>query len=163
MKHILIFLTIGVSILILATRKSALDIVLLSTVNYSSEQVGNRFLEVEESRLPISPKDLVQPGVITIIYFHDIKCPGCLKMDRDMEDFVKIRPDVAIRKIAMSVDGDAYNKAIRDYRWKIYSAPCILIFGKNGKLIAADEKLNFAGSELLREWMEKEFERNLGK
>jgi hypothetical protein len=77
-------------------------------------------------------------------------------MDLNLVDFLRLRPDVAVRKVSMTAQGDAYYKAIRDFKWKIWMSPGIFIFDKKGKLIAADEGTDFSGGELLDEWMEKE-------
>lgn len=158
MKHIIVFGLIAASILFFATRKSDLDKLLVPVTVYSEEQVGNRFVE-PPTTLPTTPSSVAEYGVFTIVYFHDDQCPGCMKLDKDLVDFSQVRPDVAIRKVRMRVDGDAYWTAIRDYQWKIYASPCILIFGTNGKLIAADIGTDYDGTELLYKWMKKELEK----
>jgi len=149
MRHIVVLLIVALGIYLLATRKSDLDILMAPVANYAEAQVGNRFVEVDRDKLPITPKDLAESGVVTVVYFHDDTCYGCGRLDRDLNDFLRVRPDVAVRKVRMSLNGDAYYQAIKDYQWKIYTAPCILIFGKDGKLIAADERTNSTGQDLL--------------
>ena len=115
MRHLVVLLSLALGIYFLATKKSDVDILMVPATNYTKEQVGNRFVEVAQDRLPIKPKDLAEYGVITVVYFHDDTCPGCQKLDRDLDDFMHVRPDVAIRKVRMSLNGDAYYKAIKDY------------------------------------------------
>jgi hypothetical protein len=91
-----------------------------------------------------------------VVYFHDKICPGCAQLDQNLSSFLKIRPDVAVRKIAISVGSDAYSDAIYAYQWRIYMTPCILIFDPNQKLIAADDKTDSTGQDLLEEWIWRE-------
>lgn len=159
MRHIAVFLVLALSIYFLAVKKSDLEILMVPATDYSQEHVGNRFVDVDPRRFPMTPAGLAERGVITVVYFHDDTCPGCLKLDRDLEDFLRVRPDVAVRKVRMSLDGDAYYQTIRNYQWPVYMAPCILLFGKNGKLIAADKKTNSDGQDLLEEWIYEELRR----
>jgi hypothetical protein len=156
LKHIFVFILLAFAIYFLAIRKSDLDVLMVPATNYTDAQVGNRFIEVDPNRLPITPQQLAEPGVITVVYFHDETCPGCLQLDQNLNEFLAVRPDVAVRKIRISLGTNAYSKSIRDYQWKIYMAPCILIYGKNGKLIAADDRTNSAGQDLLETWITKE-------
>lgn len=159
MKHVLAFVALAAAIFFFATRKSDLDILMVPAANFTQEQVGNRFVEIDPRLLPTTPGFFAERGVVTVVYFHDDQCPGCLQLDKNLIDFLRVRPDVAVRKISMSLNGDAYWKAIHDYQWRIYMAPCILIFGKNGKLIAADDKTDASGYDLLMTWMNKELEK----
>ena len=159
MKHVFVFVLLAVGIAYLAIRKSDLDILMIPVTGYTEEQTGNRFVEVDPVKLPISPRDLAEYGVVTVVYFHDDTCHGCRTLDRELEDFLRVRPDVAVRKVRLSLNGDAYYDAIKNYRWKIYMAPCVLIFGKNGKLIAADDRTDSSGQELLEEWISKELKK----
>lgn len=156
MRHLLVLLLLVVGIVYFATHKSDVDKLMVPVTGYTEAQTGNRFVQVDESLLPVTPHYLAVPGVTTIVYFHDKNCGACIQMDRNLVDFLRMRPDVAVRKVSMTVEGDAYYKAIRDFKWKVYMSPGILIFDKKGKLIAADEGTDFSGGALLDEWMEKE-------
>lgn len=160
MKRIAVFILLASGIYLLANRKSDLDNLMIPVTNFTEAQVGNRFVEIDQANLPTTPDRFAEPGVITVVYFHDDTCPGCSQLDRNLDDFLRVRPDVAVRKIRISLDGDdAYYKAIKNYRWKIFAVPCILLFGKSGTLIAADERINGAGQDLLEEWIGKELEK----
>ena len=159
MKHIIVLVLVAAGILYLATRKSTLDVLMTPETHYTAQQTGNRFVDVDPAILPVSPDHFAESGVITVVYFHDDTCPGCRSLDQELDAFLRVRPDVAVRKIAMTLNGDAYYDVIRNYRWRVYTAPCILIFGKNGELIAADDRTDSAGQDLLEEWMSKELER----
>lgn len=164
MKHVLVFITVALAIYFLAIKKSDLDILMVPVTNYTEAQTGNRFVELEPSQFPTTPKQLAEYGVITVVYFHDENCSGCRQLDQNLTDFLSVRPDVAVRKVSMSPEPRyGYAQAIRNYQSKIYMAPFILIFGKNGKVIAADDKLDGAGYELLQEWIARELNKAANK
>lgn len=156
MKHLLALLLLVAGIVYFATYKSAVDKLMVPVTGYTEAQTGNRFVELDRALLPVTPHYLAVPGVTTIVYFHDKNCAACLQMDVNLADFLRQRPDVAVRKVSMTVEGDAYYQAIRDFKWKVWMAPAILIFDKKGKLLAADDGTDFSGGELLDAWMEKE-------
>lgn len=159
MKHVLVFVALGLAIYILAIKKSDLDLLTIPATNYSEVQVGNRFVDIEPSELQMTPKQFSVPGVTTVVYFHDDKCSGCLQLDQSIPAFLVARPDVAIRKVRMELGSNGYSKAIKKYQWPIYMAPTILIFDKNSKLIAADEKTDSSGQDLLEKWITRELEK----
>ena len=156
MKHLLALLLLVAGAVYFATHKSEVDKLMVPVTGYAEAQTGNRFVEVDQALLPVTPHYLAVRGVATIVYFHDNNCAGCVTMDQNLADFLRLRPDVAVRKVSMTVEGDAYYKAIRDFQWKVWMSPGILVFDKKGKLIAADDGTDFSGTELLEEWMEKE-------
>ena len=153
MKHIVIFIVIASSIFFLAIRKSDLDKLMVPVTGYSEAQVGNRFVDIDPSRLPIAAKELAEPGVTTVVYFHDSQCHGCRQLDQNLTDFLRVRPDVAVRKVSISPGKNGYSDAIRNYRIRIYMTPFILVFGSNGKLIAGDDRTDGPGYDLLEKWM----------
>lgn len=156
MKHILVLVVLALSIVFLVFKKDKVSVLKEVTAQYTAEQVGNRFVDIDPSQLPITPRALAEPGVTTVVYFHDETCPGCRILDRNIADFLLTRPDVAVRKVAIKLDGNAYYSAIKNYQWPIYMSPTILIFDKNLNLIAADKKTDSSGQDLLEEWIEKE-------
>ena len=156
MKHWLIVLALLGATLFLATRQSAVERLMVPVTGAAAARGGSQFVQIDPGLLPVTPSYLAEPGTHTIVYFHDKTCENCAKMDQDIEDFLKLRPDVAVRKVSISVEGDAYYKAIRDFQWKVYMSPSFVIFDRKGKLMAADEALDDSGSELLHEWMVKE-------
>lgn len=156
MKHWLVVLALLGGALFLATRESAIERLMVPVTGAAAARGGSKFVAVDPLLLPVKPGFLAEPGTATIVYFHDKTCENCAKMDQDIDDFLKLRPDVAVRKVSISVEGDAYYKAIRDFQWKVYMSPSFIIFDRKGKMMAADEALDDSGSELLHEWMVKE-------
>lgn len=162
MKHFLVMLILAGGALFFATKKSPVEKLMIPVTGPAAASGGSKFAVIDPAVLPVTPSFLAVPGVTTIVYFHDKNCVNCIKMDVDVDDFLRLRPDVAVRKVSIAVEGDAYYKAIRDFQWKVYLSPSFVIFDKNGKMIAADEGTDDAGSELLTEWMVKEAEKAAG-
>jgi hypothetical protein len=158
MRHVLVFAAFAAAIAFFATRKSDVDRLMVPVKVYSAQQVGNQFVNLDPRVLPVTPQFLAVRGVTTIVYFHDKTCANCIKMDQDIDDLLRLRPDVAVRKVSISVEGDAYYKAIRDFQWKVYMSPSVIIFDPQRKLVAADEGTDDTASELLYAWMRKESE-----
>jgi hypothetical protein len=159
MKHAVVFVVLAAAIAYFGLKKSAVDKLMVPVTQYTAEQAGNRFVDIDPALLPVSPAYFAVPGVTTVVYFHDETCHGCVSMDRNISDFVRIRPDVAVRKVRISLNGNAYYNAIKDFKWKIFVMPCILVFDRDGTLIAGDERTDVAGSDLLEEWMAREAEK----
>lgn len=156
MKHVFAFVLIAAGIYYLAVRKTELDVLMVPVANYTEAQVGNRFVETEPESLPVEPWQLAESGVISVVYFYDENCPSCRNLDRNLADFLRMRPDVAVRKVRVGPNESDYAKANRDYRWRVFMSPCILIFGKDGRLIAADDRTDTTGQKLLYKWMNEE-------
>lgn len=163
MRHWLVLAILGAALAWLILKPSELDRLVklpsAQSLARAAQPGGNTFVTVSEAVLPVTPHFFTVPHRTTVIVFHDLTCPGCARLDRDLEDFTKLRPDVAIRKIHITLDGNAYYSAIHNFRWPIFLMPCVLIFDEDGKLIAADYKTNADGGDLLDRWMQREAER----
>lgn len=159
MKHLAVIATLLLAIWFLAFKKSDLDLLLAPAENYAESQVGDRFVELPSGSFPVTPDRLAEPGVTTIVYFRDEACSGCRELDRDLQTLLRVRPDVAVRKVAIRPGENGYSQAIWKYQWRIYMAPCVLLYGKTGKLIAADDRTDAAGYDLLMEWIRREVTR----
>lgn len=160
MKHVLVFALVALGIYYLAIRKTDLDVLMVPVANYTEEQVGNRFVEIDPERLPIAPWQLAESGVITVVYFYDEQCPSCRVLDGNLADFLRVRPDVSVRKVRVGPEEKDFAKANVDYQWRIFMSPCILIFGKGGKLIAADDRTETTGQKLLYKWINAELRKD---
>jgi hypothetical protein len=156
MKHLLVVAALLFGIYWLGFKKSDLERLLVPVGVYAESQVGERFIEPDAVPFPTTPDQLAESGVTTIVYFRDDDCSGCRDLDRDLAALLRVRPDVAVRKVAIRPGENGYSEAIRKYRWRIYMSPCILIYGENGKLVAADDGTDSAGYDLLMEWIRRE-------
>lgn len=163
MKHWVVFATLASLLAWLVLKPSPLDQVSkppsARSLAQAVEPGGNSFVDVPETILPVTPYYFAVPHRTTVLVFHDLTCPACVRLDRDLQDFTRLRPDVAIRKVHINLDGNAYYGAIQHFRWPIFLMPCVLIFDERGKLIAADYKTSDEGGVLLTRWMQREAER----
>lgn len=159
MKPILVFAGLAAAIGWLVLAPSTLDKLSARPKTYLTDVADNAFVEVDRTRLPVTPAYFSVAGRITVVVFHDATCEGCITLEHDLEDFHKLRPDVAIHKIRIPPAGKGYYTAISDYSWNIYMAPCVLIYDRNGKLLVADKAYDSPGHDLLYEWMTREAER----
>ncbi len=156
MKHIAVIAALIGAIWFLAFRKSDLDMLMIPAQNYAESQVGDRFVDLGPANFPVTPDRLAELGVTTVVYFRDEGCSGCHDLDKDLAALLRVRPDVAVRKVAIKPGNNGYSEAIRKHQWRIWMAPCILLFSKSGKLIAADDRTDTAGYDLLVEWIRRE-------
>lgn len=145
MKHVAVFAALGAAILWLAFKPSTLDELAYLDPVANVGEGRNIFVEADPAKLPVTPAYFAVPGHLSVVVFHDKDCGACIALERSLVDFSRNRPDVAIRKVDIALDvGDrspAYYTAIANYQWALYAAPTVLIYGADGKLIAADEKL----------------------
>lgn len=106
--------------------------------------------------------NLAVPGRITIVEFYTESCPGCQKLERQYVRFLKVRPDVAIRRVQMPDDWQP-EWAKRKFGLTIASTPHVLIFNANGKPVARDDGNDKAGFTLLYAWMNAELRKQWDK
>jgi len=99
--------------------------------------------------------DLPVPGLMTIVEFYTESCPGCKKLKSQYKRFLKVRPDVAVRRVRMPDDWQP-DWAKRQFGLMIGSTPHVLVFNENGEPVAMDEGENKAGFTMLYAWMNAE-------
>ena len=136
-------------------RPSKMEYLVKSKAPVDPEKSGLVLVSIPEDELPIFSDRLAFIGLVTVLYFRDPNCPGVSILDRNLIDFLKYRPDVAVRQIALEPSRNGYLKAIRGYRLNIWTSPFIVIFDKAGKVLASDNKLVSDGAELLDAWIYK--------
>lgn len=136
-------------------RPSKMEYLVKSKAPVDPEKSGLVLVSIPEDELPIFSDRLAFRGLVTVLYFRDPNCPGVSILDRNLIDFLKYRPDVAVRQIALEPSRNGYLKAIRGYRLNIWTSPFIVIFDKAGKVLASDNKLVSDGAELLDAWIYK--------
>lgn len=164
MKHWLVFAVLGLAIAILALKPSAVDKLLHSRPRAAVPPGENIFAEVNPDLLPVTSSHFKMWKRPTVVVFHDKNCPATRQLDRELEEFSRVRPDVAIRKVRISPDTKggkrmAYNQAIEDYRRNIWMTPTVVIYDENGKFVEGDDKLDTSGSDVLYKWMAREAQR----
>lgn len=155
MKHLVIFLLIATGIIYLATHKSDVQRLMKPGASLSSNLGGERIVDLDPKAGPINTASLSVPGTITVIYFRDPECPACIVADRNLVDFAKVRPDIAIRKINLGKDWSPQQWSKATGR-KIWMTPLFLIYDQNGRPVAEDDANDTTGQDLLYKWMNEE-------
>ncbi len=98
---------------------------------------------------------LAEPGQITVVEFYTTWCPTCKKLNQVYQSFVKVRPDVAIRRVQMK---DKWHTAWakKQYGLDITGTPHVLLFDQQGKLVSQDNGNNRPAYHELYQWMQDE-------
>lgn len=108
------------------------------------------------SRVPILDRDYAVPGHYTIIEYRQKGCPECARLDRDLERFLALRKDVAVRKIDLAAHWSDQT-TLRDFHRRVWFTPFVVIYGADGKQIRADDGGKRRAAYLLYDWLKSEF------
>jgi hypothetical protein len=157
-KHVLVLAVIAFGVYYFGFRSMELDLLLKPVPVKSAESVGERFVDPDYSRRPIDDRDFAENGHITVVYYHLTTCPGCQKLDADLKELRRLRPDVAVRKIALAMDWSTEGM-LRDFRREVGQTPFVVIYGPNRKIVAADKGRNEKAFGLLYAWINAELKR----
>ena len=152
-QHAIVFGFICTGVYVSFNHQSELDKLLEIKSSLSAEIGGVR--EMQGASIRFDAYDYVVPGAYTILYFYSNSCPGCKRLNTDLNQFVDVRRDVAVRKFDLGNDwsGDyAYNT----YKLKIGKTPFIHIYDPSGELIVEDIGFGKEGLDLLYKWMNAE-------
>lgn len=152
-QHVIVYLSIAVGILITLSYKTDLDKLLEVQPIHSKKEVGIREIKAESGR--INPQTYSVPHAYTILYFYSNSCPACKRLNADLEQFIIVRPDVAVLKFDLGYDWSGDN-VYNTYRLRIGKTPFIHIYDPSGRLVVADIAHEADGLHLLRQWMTAE-------
>ena len=157
MKHIFIVLAIAIGVYYTVFHKSTVDKLLITQAIASQDQRGVKVVETVPGSF--RPADHLVAGAYTILYFYTDTCPGSKVLDSNLIDFLRIRPDVVVRKFNLGGEwsvGSAYQM----FNLNIGVTPFIHIYDPKGKLIAADEMQKDKAHKLLDDWMNAELRKD---
>lgn len=152
-QHVIVYLSLAVGIFITLSYKTELDKLMGIQPVHVKEDVGIREMSIESDR--VNPKDYVVSGSYSILYFYSNSCPACRRLNMDLQQFIDVRPDVAVLKFDLGYDWSddgAYNT----YRLKIGKTPFIHIYDPSGSAVAKDIGYEKEGLYLLKKWIEAE-------
>ncbi len=95
---------------------------------------GKEGQEIDKASLPAQ-------GIITVVDFSSEFCPPCRRMGILLEDLVKKRTDLVVRKLNVNRPGvigiDWRSPLVQEFGLK--GLPHFMIYGKDGKLMAEGE------------------------
>ncbi len=98
---------------------------------------------------------LAEPGLITVVEFYTTWCPTCKKLNQAYQRFIKVRPDVAIRRVQMK---DKWHTpwAKKQYGLDITGTPHVLVFDQQGSVLTQDDGGDKQAYHELWRWMQDE-------
>ena len=139
-----------------AARTADINRVLRKAPDLPATIAANLFVQLDRPQGPVPDSAQAVPGHYTIIVYHQKTCSDCQRLDRDLERFLELRKDVAVRKIDL---GNQWSdvSTMRDYGRKIWWTPFIVIYDIDGKPIRADDGSKRVAWELLSDWISREF------
>lgn len=138
---------------------TGLDRVMLRSAELPAGTPAVSFVKTGTDPAPFHDRDHAVAGHHSIIVYHQPTCPDCRRLDALLERFVTVRRDVAVRKIDLGERWSA-DSARRSFgRDRIWWTPFIVIYGPDGKQIAADDGSRRDGWTLLKAWIDAELER----
>lgn len=121
-----------------------------------SKMVANEIVKPDYTHAPINDSVYAVPGHYTIIVYRQTNCAECARLDIDLEKFLKLRRDVAVRKIDL-VSPWSENTALHDFGRRIWFTPFVVIYGADGRQIRADNGGKRDAAYLLYDWLKSEF------
>ena len=103
-------------------------------------------------------EEYIEPEQPTIIEFYSEICVGCKNLHEHYKQFLRIRPDVAVKQIRLDTHWQPQH--VWDaHQVEIATTPHIIIYGPDGRLIAQDEGKDKSGFDFLYKWMNDEIQR----
>lgn len=159
MKHIVVLALLAAGIYYFGFRGSEVERLLKPVSPAPATVVQDAFVQPDYRVTPIDDRQYLVDGQYTVIYYHWSQCPGCQRLDGDLPRFLGLRKDVVVRRLALANNWSTEG-ALHDFGRNIGASPFILIFGPNGKLIAADEGTGRKGFNLLYEWLNDVYEKD---
>lgn len=95
------------------------------------------------------------PGQVTVVVFYVSWCSACKRLDGAFNRFLKVHPDVAVRKIEMK---DKWNVpwAKKQFGLVITGTPHLVIFDADGSVLAQDDGRNKKALRYVYKWMDAE-------
>lgn len=152
-RHVIILILILTTLFFVHTYNNDLDKLMRVPTSASSNESGIHDVTFETSRY--DPLLEVVDGSYTILYFHSNSCPACRTLVKDLKRFLKVRPDVAVRKFDLG-DNWTVDSAYNTYSLKIPMVPFIYIYDPDGSLISKDSENDREGYNLLYKWIRAE-------
>lgn len=122
-----------------------------------TQNSGIRFYD-PEYHSTVDMADQPETGLASIVYLYKASCKSCQIFDKNLSKFVRFRPDVAVTKIPGPGIG-RYNAAYMGEKLNVRFLPFIMIFDRNGKLLASDSGETHEGYDLFYEWLQEEVDR----
>lgn len=152
-QHIIFLMMIAAGLYFINTYETQVDKLMKPMPVTQAGETGIRKVVFDTERH--APESELVKGAFTILYFYSDSCPGCRRLNSDLQQFSKVRPDVAVRKFDLGYRWSGDN-AYNTYSLRIGKTPFILIYAPDGSLIAEDVGTGGDAFDLLYKWMNAE-------
>ena len=162
MKLLLLFLIVALAAYLFIFRTGPLDRLTKAPAAAESNDRGGISVVRSTGGPSFTLANQAEPGLITIVEFYTDSCHGCQLLKGQLNDFLRWRPDVAVRMIRLPENWQPAD-ASRAYGIDIRATPYIALFDAEGKLVASDAGMDMKGFNLLYQWMHAEQGRDCHK
>lgn len=157
MKNILIILVIVV--LIYKFNKPDVIPMLMNTAHSAQVNSSSGIQDKSSVGGPgFNVSELSVYGQVTVVDFYVSKCPACKQLTKNHQRLLKVRPDLAIRRVRMK-DKWTSQWAQERYDLDIKSTPHVIIFDAQGEVIIQDDGNYKGGYKYLFKWLNEELNR----
>lgn len=115
----------------------------------------NTFVQPDFQRRPVQIAAYAVPGQYTVVVFRQQRCPDCRRLDTELEKFLMLRKDVAVRKIDLGEHWSSEG-TLRDFGRKVWWTPFVVVYGPDATPLQADDGGKRDGWKLLNKWIAHE-------
>ncbi|MEN8170836.1 MAG: thioredoxin family protein [Pseudomonadota bacterium] len=123
------------------------------------ESINSGYVDIDPEEYNASDiRAFAEPGLITIVEFHDDACAPCKTMMGRFDRLIELRPDVSIKLIHMTKN--YYSYWGNEYGLNVPHIPFTILLDKKGQVVAADDGHDNEGYELLIDWINAEIKRD---
>ena len=155
-----LFIICGVYLLGCSEDKSGYKSRGSSLVAYGSDEFEDEAgIQEVEHEGTFFAENLIVTGLPTIIEFCTKECPGSKRLNRHFDQFLKLRPDVAVRQIYLPNNWQP-EEVREEYQVDVGSVPHIIIYDPDGDLVVQDDGRNKEGFDFLYKWMNDEIQKD---
>ena len=102
--------------------------------------------------------EMKEAGLVTFVHLYKKGCRGCEILNSNLDKLMSLRPDIAVVQIP-SPGVANYEARYKGEKLNINSVPFVMIFDREGNLLASDNGDERHGVELSIEWLNEEVDR----
>lgn len=158
MKNKVFLVVLFVVVFLFISRETVVD--KLMEVEYpisTTQNSGIQFYDPERSST-VDMADQSENGLVSVVYLYKSSCKSCQVFDKNLAKLVRFRPDIAVAKIPGPGIGQYYANYMGE-KLNVRFLPFIMIFDREGNLIASDDGEKHDGYDLFYEWLREEVDR----
>lgn len=123
----------------------------------TTQKSGIQFYDPERYET-VDMAEQIEKGVVTLVHLYKTSCRGCTVLNTNIDKLVRFRPDVAVTKIPAPGVAN-YKATYMGEKLNVKFLPFVMIFDREGKLVASDDGEKHEGFDLFYEWLQEEVDR----